>query len=740
MAITISDYKNWAVQHQQAAVAVNRQQTGLETAAKVGIFAKFFGVGGAYRSRKAAMADFTRALSARYGVSIANEAMAMSGLSGASALKGRQILSIIETAKNLRAQLLRPGAAPQDLRLGNTLVPGEVAGDYLFDKHNAVTKFLKQRAVAVQLLGEMPLDPAEYAGFHARVRELEDRLIALRDAAIPTTAVPAADFQAALEGLFDAVHEKDVKIRELLAGKPLDEANILAYKGIWRQATLGCLNTLNTAAVGQGDTATAAVFERMAALLRDDNGAGGDFIARLRLDKHIESELIKPFLVELFARAKRELAAENVAVRGARFDTGRLSKQLKASYYQTLNERPWNTIDKTVTAAIGGEPIELKSTIRPASQLGLSAQSPRGPIAANYPANVNGYMCHSATTDHAVNLAVSSLSVGAKGENKAFAFAGVRHSAHCAWEMRDANARAAANANRAKETVIAAFMAKRAAPVDPLQLPPPGQDGTITVSLKLTSVSLLTPDRARGVLGKNSSSNERRMLAEQNAAWDYVVQHGVEFDYNGQHIRIEPQILKFNFGVNAGAVSWLGVVKPLSGGWDISDTMNAPAFEGLRGQVEEFIQQHPGTKEAEAARTLLEQCRRIFAAGGEHKDNHDAYKLASRIAVLSHLIGNMPCWNCKSGKDRTGQMDVESKFLATLIARGEPIPEPGAPLTPAQQGLFRAIALEGGNFEVQKQNTGIAGFKTGGVSSIVERLGGKRYREFHSGGSDFVKV
>jgi len=83
---------------------------------------------------------------------------------------------------------------------------------------------------------------------------------------------------------------------------------------------------------------------------------------------------------------------------------------------------------------------------------------------------------------------------------------------------------------------------------------------------------------------------------------------------------------------------------------------------------------------------------------------------------------------------------VECKFLATLIARGEQIPEPGARLTKEQKELFRSIALEGGNFEVQKMNTGLAGFKTGGVSSIPERLSGKKYRELHKGGADFVNV
>ena len=81
----------------------------------------------------------------------------------------------------------------------------------------------------------------------------------------------------------------------------------------------------------------------------------------------------------------------------------------------------------------------------------------------------------------------------------------------------------------------------------------------------------------------------------------------------------------------------------------------------------------------------------------------------------------------------------ENKLGFTLV-RGEPIPEPGARLTKEQQSLLRSIAIEGGNFEIQKMNTAIAGFKTGSVDSVTERLGGKEYREFHRGGSDHVNV
>jgi hypothetical protein len=340
-----------------------------------------------------------------------------------------------------------------------------------------------------------------------------------------------------------------------------------------------------------------------------------------------------------------------------------------------------------------------------------------------------------------VNLAVSRLSVSEAGGQPKLVFSGVRHGVHCAWEINDANIRTAANVQRAKEAVIAAFLAKYDGSANPPSLPDAGPDGTINVPMHLSSVSLLTPDTIRHTIKKNSSSDERRMLVEQSAAWDTVARDGVTFQHNGRQIHIQPTIMKFNFGVNAGAVKFSKLNATLFGGWDLSTQMNTEAFAVLSQEAEAFIQNtHNDEKTRNAARVLLNQCRQVFQAKGERKDSHDAYKLAARVAVLTQLIGNVPCWNCKSGKDRTGEMDVECKFLATLIARGETIPAPGARLTEEQKGLFRSIALEGGNFEIQKMNTGLAGFKTGGVSSIPERLGGKNYREFHSGGSQFVNV
>ena len=113
--------------------------------------------------------------------------------------------------------------------------------------------------------------------------------------------------------------------------------------------------------------------------------------------------------------------------------------------------------------------------------------------------------------------------------------------------------------------------------------------------------------------------------------------------------------------------------------------------------------------------------------------------MASRIAVLTYLLGGVPAWNCKSGKDRTGMMDVECKFLATLAVLGKDIPEPGAQLNAEQKMLYRNLLLQSGNHEMQKYNTGIAGYKLEGVGSITERIGDIASRRMFLGASKIVK-
>ena len=699
---------------------------------RLGFLARTFG-GSLKTVRAAVIKDFTRALSARYGSSIAQQAVSIAGLTPTTKLKGWKITEAIQAAKVLRAQMLMSGGRAPDIRLGDSDVPSEVTHFFLADKGNAVTKFLKQRATAVQLLGEMPLTEAEFSDFHARIGELAARLVRLKSTGVVPEGVPEADFRRAVDSLVAALHDKDAQVRATLDGNPLGATNLDDYKNIWRDAAANAMVELSEEAQRAGKTKAKEAIDRAISKLYSDPDVTRRFNDSIAGFSHDASKkYVAPFVVNLL---RRQLAQEGV--RNFRIGTADVVRRVDAGFQKNLNERPWKTSDKPILSSAGGRPLSLRSVIAPAEQLGRENRGDRGLIASRYPARVHGYMCHSSTADHAVNLSVSSIAVGEPGGPQTVAFRGVRHGVHSAWSIRNDADRAAANARRAEEAVIAAFLAK----FDDTELPEPGNDGKTVVDLEMTSVSLLTPGTGRHLFKKGSSVDERRMLTDQTAAWEAVERNGVEFQYKGRTIRVKPSILKFNFGVNEGAVNTLFKIAPdAAGGWDLSSRMNQTAFTALQARVDAFLRSDADLKKKSAVRTLLAQCRQALDARAERSDAHDAFKVAARIAVIANLMGEVPCWNCKSGKDRTGQMDVECKFLSTLIATGSPIPEPGAPLTKAQQGLLRSIALEGGNFEIQKMNTGIAGFKTGRVDSVAERLGGQEYREFHRGGSDHVNV
>ena len=718
MPISITDFKTWAAQNQGTAVAVDTaSQTLVNASTQISTFDRIFRRGAVNDVRRAAMEDFTRALSVRYGASIAQEAISAAGLSSTSKLTGKTITDVVAGAKQIRSRLLSQSAGA-DLRLGNTVITQAQMANLGQTDLKLVKHFRNQRAAAIEMLGETPLSATDYDDFHTRML---GALARLRSFVNSIPAGPTAgDFATEANALIQALLDKDAQSATLLANRPLSQNNIQNFKAVWREAALNALVTL------RGTTTDQNTIGAINAAINDINANPQTFDQRIPLTR----KTVKALTSVVADCIKEQLKLRNA--RGVKFRDSAIAASLAAGYRQALNERLWPVINKTFAATAGNRPVKLTSTITPADNF--------QPGAIHYPQGVHGYMCHTADTDHAVNLAVSSITVEGPEGIPEQAFCGVRHGVHCAWELPTAASRATANVHRAEEAVIAAFMAKYDLAANPPALPPPGANGTITVSLDMVSVSLLTPDTIRHYWLTGSSDDERSMLTAQTQAWNSVAQLGVTFQYQGQQIRVMPTIHTFNFGVNSGAVNHSAAPNK-AGGWDLSDSMNTAAMAAFRQDVTAFINDpnQPAAKRT-AAQTLLAQYDQIRNVKGERKDSLDAYKAAARIAVLANLIGAVPCWNCKSGKDRTGEMDVECKFLSTLIARGEDIPAPGAPLTKDQQGLFRAIAFEGGNFEVQKANTGFEGYKTERVVSIIKRLGGKIYRMFHAGGSKYVGV
>jgi phosphatidylinositol-4,5-bisphosphate 4-phosphatase len=143
---------------------------------------------------------------------------------------------------------------------------------------------------------------------------------------------------------------------------------------------------------------------------------------------------------------------------------------------------------------------------------------------------------------------------------------------------------------------------------------------------------------------------------------------------------------------------------------------------------------------------LSQQLRKIFTDKSHHHDGGEPYKAAQRIARLAYEIGAVPCWNCKSGKDRTGMMDAEIKREVISQHQGKPSSKPGSPHSKGDQELFQEVLAKGGNAEIQVYNTGVAGNKVikflpipGMNLSYDERIGNSKILNDTQGLSPLVK-
>ena len=353
-----------------------------------------------------------------------------------------------------------------------------------------------------------------------------------------------------------------------------------------------------------------------------------------------------------------------------------------------------------------------------------------------------------------------------------FAFDLIRSGDAEAIRLAAERARPAANLNAARELATAAIIAN---PVLHAQAIATGQ-----VTVDLDSISLVTPDRLRGRGGKEG---ERTYLANQKAALDslaaqpFTVKIGTEYGHE-RSVQVTVRPRSFNFGVNDYAVGTSPSRILLKGfmGWDEADRTNRESLAALIGDPEQLdevggeagqllawldgdlqaqvsdttkatVSSNTASSErrrtafdehaqrAEAIRSVSRQIKEIFTSRSHRRSGNEPYKLASRVALLSNLLGRSTCYNCKSGKDRTGQMDAAVKQLATDAAAGN-LPVPNA--LPDQRRTTNFV-LKTGNLEMQQHNTGLQGYKLSGPRALFAQLISPLAKKMFSGDSKLVK-
>ena len=274
-----------------------------------------------------------------------------------------------------------------------------------------------------------------------------------------------------------------------------------------------------------------------------------------------------------------------------------------------------------------------------------------------------------------------------------------------------------------------------------------------------TSVGLLTPDNLRHQLHKlfgfSASGDEKEMVAIQAKAWDDLREEitAGRIVINGQAVMAD--IIDFNLGVNKGAtvlatnpiigeaVSGTNYVNELINNRSMGNLVAVTGKRLAKKDSELRIKIDLQKRETDPVQlkkldseiialnrdiaTITELSAQIAAMwkdGSYREAGNEPYKLASRVALLSHLLGGGTAFNCKSGKDRTGQLDAEVKFLAFQIRTSNgKVPKPDRKRTNLEKIQFATfIFFDESRRKMQEFNTGYGGSKLMGQPKLYDNF------------------
>ena len=357
-------------------------------------------------------------------------------------------------------------------------------------------------------------------------------------------------------------------------------------------------------------------------------------------------------------------------------------------------------LDNTFTS-LGG--VKFRDVIVPGKQLGVE-------IANIYGRKIEGRLSGDMSCKEPTNLWNTTFGiVGENGETKRV-FSGVRHGACTApqaGEHRTENSRSRAQGVLKADFLARADLVERARESD-------CSTPETAIEFDFTNISLMSCTWGRF---------ERSMVDDHLGAFDHWNNRAIKMtidDGKGgeKEIYVKPRIASFTFSVQPLTTGKAGAISVSS----METDRNLGELEKFMVRVDSFCASDAPAAKRRAVKDLMNDVLEIYRSGRKN-EGIDVYKLPARIAVAAYLMGEIPSFNCKSGKDRTGEMDVECKFLATLIEKGLPIPRPGEKLSEFQSILHRDIALKSGNIEIQALNTGLGGFKTSPDPANKARFG-----------------
>ena len=404
-----------------------------------------------------------------------------------------------------------------------------------------------------------------------------------------------------------------------------------------------------------------------------------------------------------------------------------------SSWNKVSNNTPWTTIDKTLLIRHKFNLEHYKSQNVPAAAMRLNthhhhlpnSSATRDPFQKSY----NGRGIASTTknrSDHALNLHQTKF-VKQEVDDSCTSqplFSGIR-SGTIASQQLDISQQKSAKKAWAEEIVTAAL-------IDQFErsevLKHNALKGAVT-PLRLVSTSLLTPDLMRHAT--HIHDDERTLQAYQYQALQEM--HGTTmtvllYDSQGKpcSITVELEVVTLNIPVNTLALDPL--LSKTTPSWKEADCYNDQGFHLLLGNPKlhhqvggwtaKWLNQNPEHPDREKVLQLSTQIKDIYNKKQHHRVKGDAHKLVTRVQLLAHLIGATPHFGCKSGKDRTGEVDSHTKALAWTVDHLGYVPEPNTPWDRERKEALQAIMHNGGSPEILLRNSGNFQLKTKGNQTL----------------------
>lgn len=402
----------------------------------------------------------------------------------------------------------------------------------------------------------------------------------------------------------------------------------------------------------------------------------------------------------------------------------KLRVRIGDAYKDGVQKQPWRNIERQLTMTAPGKGDGDAAQQKFENRL-TRARDLHNDLSASYGADGLEGVSSLANKEarHVVNLWHTEYR---PTQPAGFEFTGLRHGIHDAYKIKDPIDRIKAADARVQEFL------KAAAATAPPERFTRNPDGTL--GLTVVSMSLVTPAAVGG--------DEKAMLQHQVDAYERAnllhAHKGIEVrlpqpDGSYKTEIVKPQVVAFNSGVN----SWsLGKGRDLFGGWGPSDRLNRESAKalvgdlgsggslgGLAGQKVAALraqlsnpalspeQELHARQQIGVIQDLAQQVVDMLASGSHHHVGNEPYKFPVRIMALAQECGATPAFNCKSGKDRTGQLDVEIKdFYTDLNFNGQ-----ARALDHVRNDIekvnLKTLFEQGGGREVQKVNTGVPGSK-----------------------------